>query len=431
MSFLKRLLTRGQSAQRAHPLVDQQQVKSWFRLGSTGRDWQREQADAWANGVVASVLSTILDKVSQSGPVAYSPDARDGIVIHKEGTAAIAKAMRLTPLGEWSFWRILATSLKLFGMAYIVFDEQTKTLTPFMEPQVTRDPKSGKLQYKVRLHGNSGRERIYQEEHVTVIQYGIPDPRNPLLYLSPLLSCVREIVGENEVNNFMASVLYNMGMPGVIISPKEPIKDGALAKAWTQKFKEAIAGFTRDRISGTLVTPDPVDIMPVSFAPNQMNLDALDRLFITKICSALGVDPMAVGLPSDNRTYNNYAESRKALIEDCILPLWDVMLGPFESAMRKHGLMPGVLNGVTISCDRSKYRELEDDKFKKSQDVRDTFRSGITTRGEARQSLGYKTDTNDSRTFIDMMAESRGGAVRTRFTAEERRKIEKLHETTP
>lgn len=429
MGLLERFRARTKGVERAHPLIDQQQVKSWMRLGSTGKDWQKEQQDAWANGVVASVMCTILDKVSQSKPVGLSPDASKGVVIDGASTNAIDRVMRLTPVGEWSFWRILATSLKLFGMAYIVFDQETRTLTPFMETQVTRDPRAGELFYKVRTHGNSGKERTYKEEDVTVLQYGIPDPRNPLLYISPLLSCVREIVGENEVTNFMASVLYNMGMPGVIVSPRKSIAT-EMATKWVEKVKQSFATLTRDKRGGTLVAPEEIDVKTVSFAPNQMNLDALDRLFITKICSALGVDPMAVGLPSDNRTYNNYAESREALIEDCILPLWDVMLPPFEQALRKYQLLVGTPEAIKVAIDRSKYRELEDDKFKKAQDNRDNFKSGITTRGEARQALGLKSDTSDSRTFFDMMAESRGGAVRARWNAEERRKIEKLHEAT-
>lgn len=411
-------------------MVDHSSTRSYLRLGSTGRDWNKEQRDAWANGVVASVLSTILDKVAQSGPIGVRPDTKSGFVEEESVTRAVLSALDLGPIKADSFFDVVAFSLKVFGMAYLVRDEVTGVVTPFMEPQVTREAINGVLRYKVRLHGGGITDRYFDAENVYPIRYGMPDPRNPLVYISPLIACVREIVGENEVTNFMASVLFNMGMPGVIVSPKEAVKEPALGKAWVQKVREAFSNFTRDRRGEIYVTPDPLDIHAVSFAPNQMNLDALDRLFITKICSALGVDPMAVGLPSDNRTYNNYAEARKALIEDTILPLWDVMLPPLEKALRDAGALIGVARGVYLTVNRKAYRELEDDRFKVSSDVQAVFKAGITTRGEARQSLGLKNDTSDTRTFFDMMAESRGGAVRARWNAEERRKIEKLHEAT-
>lgn len=427
MSFLKRLVGREPS-QRS--LVEHNSTKSYLRLGSTGRDWGKEQRDAWANGVVASVLSTILDKIAQSGPIGVRPDAKGNMVEEEATTKAVYDALDLSPVGADSFFDILAFSLKVFGMAYIIRNKESNVIAPFMSNQVERDVIAGRLRYKVRLHGGGTTDKYFDPEDVWPVKYGMPDPRNPLVYISPLIACVREIVGENETTNFMASVLYNMGMPGLIVSPEQPIKDEGAAKKWTTKVREALTRYTRDARGEPYVAPDPVKIQTVSFAPNQMNLDALDRLFITKICSALGVDPMAVGLPSDNRTYNNYAEARKALIEDTVLPLWDVMLPPLEKALRESGYLRATMRGVHLAVNRKAYRELEDDRFKVSTDVQAIFKAGVSTRGEARQALGFKTDTTDSRTFFDMMAESRGGAVRTRFTAEERRKIEKLHETT-
>jgi phage portal protein BeeE len=61
---------------------------------------------------------------------------------------------------------------------------------------------------------------VYEDrpEDVVHFRHGI-DPNNPRKGLSPLASLFREIFTDDEAANFTASLLRNLGVPGVVISP--------------------------------------------------------------------------------------------------------------------------------------------------------------------------------------------------------------------
>ncbi len=56
-------------------------------------------------------------------------------------------------------------------------------------------------------------------EDVVHFRHGI-NPRNIRMGLSPLDGVIREIFVDLESSNFVASLLRNMGVPSVVISPK-------------------------------------------------------------------------------------------------------------------------------------------------------------------------------------------------------------------
>jgi hypothetical protein len=75
------------------------------------------------------------------------------------------------------------------------------------------------------------------------------DPKNMRLGLSSLDGVIREIFMDLESSNFVASLLRNMGVPGVVISPKGGAmpapEDVEATKAGSRKPSAAIAAAGR------------------------------------------------------------------------------------------------------------------------------------------------------------------------------------------
>ena len=299
-----------------------------------------------------------------------------------------------------------------------------------MDRQVQVDAVGGDLRYRIRLHGESSKESVFLSEDVIEICYGLPDPKNPLRSISPLLACLREVASENECSTFIASVLGNMGFPGAIISPSTPIEQTKQLK-WAQTVREAIRTYTRDRRGEPYVAPEPLNVQQVGFDASQMQVVEFSKLSIQKLCGALGVDPMAVGLPSsESKKFNSYPEARKALIEDAVLPLWAVILSAIEPHLKADRIWTGTgaSSQVRLVVQKSFYPELNIDRLAQREDIRKTWKDGLINRGRALELLGEPAE-NDKRLYPELLAElkmaSAGG--RARYLAREHERLEKLH----
>src|SRR5690606_3251566 len=84
-----------------------------------------------------------------------------------------------------------------------------------MEPRGSEDGTVFLSHYLYRPGGRHEPIRLVPED-VVHFRHGM-DPRNPRLGLSPIDGVIREIFMDLESSNFVASLLHNMGVPGVVI----------------------------------------------------------------------------------------------------------------------------------------------------------------------------------------------------------------------
>jgi hypothetical protein len=112
-------------------------------------------------------------------------------------------------------------------------------------------------------------------------------PAQHALGLSSLDGVIREIFMDLESSNFVASLLRNMGVPGVVISPKGGAmpapEDVEATKTW---FQEAFGG---DRRGGPLVMGAPTDVTPYGFNPQQMNMSEARDVAEERVCACIGI----------------------------------------------------------------------------------------------------------------------------------------------
>lgn len=260
-------------------------------------------------------------------------------------------------------------------------------------------------------------------EDIVHLRHGI-DPRNPMKGLSPLMAALREVVGDNTAATIGTALLVNGGIAGVAISPKEnranelkPEKREELK----QKFRENTVG---DGAGTPSFFPFPVDVVQLGYSPEQLNLGGTRATMVSRILAAAGIDPMVLGLPSEQKTYSNYKEANEAAHENTLLPnmaVWAKQLT--RQTLRVD--YPGS-SAFRVWWDTSEVRALQDDQDKLWGRVTLAYDKGVIKRMEAKQLLGQDFDESDDdvyKTDLDLAQtqEAAQGKVAAKWAEEARR----------
>lgn len=162
-------------------------------------------------------------------------------------------------------------------------------------------------------------------------RFGV-DPHNPRKGLSPARSLLREIFTDNEASAFTASLLRNLGVPGVIIAPANTTGASIRGKAGAikQQFKDTFGGDGRGE---PMVLTAPTEVKVLSFNPQQMELRDIRKLPEERISAVLGVAAIVAGLGAglDRSTFSNFGEARRAAYTESIIPLHRDMAATLEN----------------------------------------------------------------------------------------------------
>lgn len=284
-------------------------------------------------------------------------------------------------------WQATLTSYNVAGNAYWlkVRNGAHKVVEVWYEPDFTCRPvwpidgSAFISDYEVKRNGQWKKVGL---ENVIHFRNGL-DPRNPRLGLSPLGSALREVFTDNEAANFSASLLRNMGIPGVIVSPSTPdytIDDPeGLKKAMVSKFGG-------DRRGEPLIMEGPTKIEVLSFSPQQMNYESLRNIPEERIAALIGIPGMVVGLGShlERSTFTNYEAALEAAYHNNLLPTHRLL-----AAQLKTDLLSdlGDTTNEYIEFDTSKVQALAEDRDALYKRVNTVWVSGLIKRSEGRQAL--------------------------------------------
>ena len=138
------------------------------------------------------------------------------------------------------------------------------------------------------------------------------DPLNPRKGISPVKHLLREVYSDEKAANFVASLLRNMGMPGIILSPKdnettEPmsIEDAAATK---QQFMNVASG---DQAGSVIVMDAAMQIDKLTFSPDELDLSKLREVSERRVASALGLyaEVLGFGAGSDASDFTEMLET--------------------------------------------------------------------------------------------------------------------------
>jgi len=237
-------------------------------------------------------------------------------------------------------------------------------------------------------------------EDIVHFRYGL-DPNNIRKGLSPLKSLLREIFTDDEAANMTAALLKNLGVPGVVISPKAGAslasETGKDIKDW---FKEQ---FTGDKRGEPLVMDVEMGVEQFGFSPQQMDLKDLRRIPEERISGVLGVPAIVAGLGAGlaRSTFANFAEAREMAYESNIIPSQRV----FGSVIKRQLLteFEGDIKNWQVAYDLSEVRVLQEDENKKAERVGKMVLGGYVTVRDAQKETGMPVDETQNIYLRPMM----------------------------
>jgi HK97 family phage portal protein len=227
---------------------------------------------------------------------------------------------------------------------------------------------------------------------VVHFRFGL-DPVNPRKGFSPLKTVLREVYTDDEAARFTASLLRNMGVPGLIISPDtdSPITESEATEA-KRYFNEQFSG---DKRGEPIVMTGRTKLEQFGFSPEQLLLRELRRIPEERVTAVLGVPAIVAGLGAglDRSTFTNMAEAREAAYESGIIPTQRIIAEDI-----RFQLLPDFEADVhpwRFGFDLSKVRVLQEDLYRQAQRNDLAYRGGWATRGEARRPMGLPVNAGD------------------------------------
>jgi phage portal protein BeeE len=232
------------------------------------------------------------------------------------------------------------------------------------------------------------------------LRFGI-DPRNPRLGLSQLGALMRDIAVDDTAANFIAAVHRNLGIVGVIISPKE--KGTPVTKEALKETKEYLkASFTGEKRAEPLALGAPTDVQLLQYNLQGFDVSPVRDVSEERVCAALGLPAAIVGFGTgmqQTRVGATMKELRQLAWTGGIIPIQRIiakevmrsLLPEFEESKRQK---------ARFTFDVSKVRALWEDNNEKHARVREDFKAKLIDRATALREVGRSVATEDEGVYF-------------------------------
>lgn len=234
------------------------------------------------------------------------------------------------------------------------------------------------------------------------LRYGI-DPDNTRKGRSPLRTLFMELGVDQEASRFSATILKNLGVPGVVIAPDKDSKgelDEPKREAIKAKFKQSFSG---DHRGDPIVMSRPTSIVQFGFSPQNMELGAIRDIPEERVTAVLGIPAAVVGFGTGLQTAKvgaTMSELRDQAYENNIIPTQRLIGDEMTLQLLPEFLQPGEdLAALEVAFDLAKVRVLQEAQGKLADRQSTLARAGIAMRAEARAAVGLPVRSED-RVFI-------------------------------
>lgn len=368
------------------------------RLKRTRIDYRKEVGDFIDSSVVTSPIHWVQRELP-AARLTVRQTARDGSTTERADHQALALIQRPNEFyGDLSLWAATVFSYLADGNAYWIKlrNGYARPAELWYAPHWAMEPKGSQdgsvfiTHYEYRVPGQGVVE--YDAADVIHFRHGL-NPRNPRKGLSPLDGVIREIFMDLESSNFVSALLKNMGVPGMVVSPKTggvvPSEDVAATKAW---LKQAFGG---DRRGDPLVMGAPTDVHQFGFNPQQMNMGEARDIAEERICAALGIPAAIVGFGAGLQSTKVGAtmnEMAKLAWRNGVLPILRVFADELDRS-----LLPDFGNaaGLNFWHDTSDVAALQEDRAQAATAWNTMVGGGWAEVAEGREGMGLPVRDSD------------------------------------
>ena len=366
--------------------------------GST-KDWARVAGDLGLNGVVASAIDWYVRNYPQATPRYYRPvDSQQAEPVEDHPVLQLMAQPDPMIMGSL-FWGWVIQDYKLFGNTYLRKIRSTTrgvvTALQFLPQDMVRPVGNGTNPLTHYVYTTDGRSFDIPVSDIIHIRYG-RDPSDIRLGRAPLAAVLREIATDNTASTTAYGLLANGAMPSLIVGPdaKETTVDMSMDDA-RQVKRQLHEDLTGDGSGGIVVMTGAYKMDRVSLTPSELALDSVRRVPEERICSALGINPMVLGLGSglERSTYSNYERAQQAAWEDGMVPLLRTLADAITADLLPE--YPETQQGDYVMYDLETVRALADDMQAEADRAEKLYKSGIIDRAEAKRIAGLEAVPED------------------------------------
>lgn len=218
------------------------------------------------------------------------------------------------------------------------------------------------------------------------------DPDNTLKGMSPFRSLLREVFTDDEAANYTASILRNMGVPGLVIAPENSDDVEVSAddvRETKRRFQQATTGDNRGE---PIVMSAATRVTTFGFNPQQMDTRTARRLPEERVTAVLGIPAIVAGLGAglDRSTFSNMEEARSTAAEEKLVPT----CGDLADIIA-HQLLPDFVADVDryeADFDTSQVQALSENADRVADRMVKLAGGPVATVAEAREAVGLPVE---------------------------------------
>ena len=391
---LFRSKTNGKAFTIAHPSSTSSRFPLRNLLPNTDFDYANEVGDGRGSSVLAAPFNWIARNFPQAPAIVQQKTDGQWTEVSDHG---MTKLLR-NPNPFYS-GRTLAMALVLdllWGNAYMlkIRNEAKGLIQLWWVPRWMITPKwpSGTTDvfidhYEYRPGGGIAAQKIKPDD-IVHIRFGL-DPQNTRLGYSQLAAVMRDVFTDDEAANFSASVLKNMGIIGVIISPKE---GGTVKEDELKEIKDYIQSqFTGDKRAEALAIGSPTEVKLLQYNMQGFDVSPIRDISEERVCASLGIPAAVIGFGTglqQTKVGATMREMRRMAWTDGLIPLQEITADEFERS-----LLPE-FNGenTRVRFDLSSVPALWEEANEKHDRVRKDTLAGIIKVTKAQELLNYPVD---------------------------------------
>ncbi len=368
-------------------------------LPGSSKDWSRVAGDLGLNGIVASAIDWYVRNFPQATPKYYRPvDSQQAEPVEDHPVIALMAQPDPMVMGSL-FWSWVIQDYKLFGNTYLRKIRSTTrgvvTALQFLPQDMVRPVGNGTNPLTHYVYTTDGRSFDIPVSDIIHIRYG-RDPSDIRLGRSPVTAVLREIATDNTASTTAYGLLANGAMPSLIVGPdaKDQTVDISMDDA-RQVKRQLHEDLTGDGSGGIVVMTGAYKMDRVSLTPSELALDSVRRVPEERICSALGINPMVLGLGAglERSTYSNYERAQQAAWEDGMVPLLRVLADAVTADLLPE--YPETQEGDFVQYDLEQVRALADDLAAEADRAEKLYKAGIIDRAEAKRIAGLEAVPED------------------------------------
>lgn len=374
-----------------------------YTLLGTKIDYANEVGDGLSSSTIAAVVNWVARTFPEAPPALWQK-----LTTGQEEQILDHPFLRLlrTPNPFFtgiSLWMATVTDWMVDGNAYWlkVRDNGGSVIELWWVPHWLIEPKGDERTFITHYEYRPDSQRLgVAVEDIVHFRFG-SDPDNPRLGVSQLKSVLREVFTDDEAANFTASLLKNMGVPGLVISPEK-------GSTVSEEDGLAMKRYVKDRFGGdkrgeAMVMTGPTKVEQFGFSPEQLLLRELRRIPEERVSAVTGIPAIVVGFGAglERSTFTNMGEAREAAYEAGLIPMQAIMA---EEVWRQ--LLPDFIADederwmTRYGFDLAKVRVLQEDLYRQAQRVGLAIRDGYAMVSEARRPMGLEVDRGRDDVFL-------------------------------